>query len=66
MDTAVDASGEEPLDPFKDAQELIKGAGAIFNKLDPDFGRQFQEMNNFGLLDLASRKGKAPEGIKIL
>ena len=61
-DTAVDASGEEPLDPFKDAQELIKGAGAIFNKLDPDFGRQFQEMNNFGLLDLASRKGKAPGG----
>ena len=61
-DTAVDASGEEPLAPFKDAQELIKGAGSIFNKLDPDFGRQFQEMNDFGLLDLASRKGKAPGG----
>ena len=61
-DTAVDALGEKPLAPFKDAQELIKATGSIFNKLDRDFGLQFQEMNNLGLLDLASRKGKAPGG----
>jgi len=61
-DTAVDALGEKPLAPFKDAQELIKGTGSIFNKLDRDFGLQFQDMNNLGLLDLASRKGKAPGG----
>ena len=61
-DAAVDALGEKPLAPFKDAQELIKTTGSIFNKLDPDFGRQFQEMNDLGLLDLASRKGKAPGG----
>jgi oligoendopeptidase F len=61
-DTAVDALGEKPLTPFKDAQELIKATSIIFNKLDHDFGLQFQEMNNLGLLDLASRKGKAPGG----
>ena len=61
-DTAVDALGRQPLVPFKDAQELIKGAGTIFNKLDHDFGSQFQEMKDLGLLDLASRKGKAPGG----
>ena len=61
-DTAVDALGEKPLAPFKDAKELIKATGSIFNKLDRDFGLQFQEMNNLGLLDLASRKGKAPGG----
>ena len=30
--------------------------------MDRDFGLQFQEMNELGLLDLASRKGKAPGG----
>jgi oligoendopeptidase F len=58
----VDASGEKPLVPFKDAQELVKRTGSIFNQLDHDFGSQFQEMNDLGLLDLASRKGKAPGG----
>ena len=61
-DTLVDALGEKPLVPFKDARGLIKAAGSIFNKLDHDFGLQFQEMNELGLLDLASRKGKAPGG----
>ena len=61
-DTSVDAVGKKPLAPFKDAHGLIKGAGSIFNKLDHDFSLQFQEMNKWGLLDLASRKGKAPGG----
>ncbi len=61
-DTAVDAQGKKALNPFKDAEDLIKRTGSIFNKLDPDFGRQFQEMNTLGLLDLSSRKGKAPGG----
>jgi len=61
-DTAVDPSGKKPLAPFKDAQGLIKATGSIFNKLDPEFGLQFQTMDKSGLLDLASRKGKAPGG----
>lgn len=61
-DTAVDPQGKKPLAPFKEVAELIKAAGMIFNKLDADFARQFQEMNTLGLLDLGSRKGKAPGG----
>ena len=61
-DTAVDAAGEKPLTPFNDAAGLIKGTGAIFKRLDRDFGLQFQDMEKWGLLDLASRKGKAPGG----
>ena len=61
-DTAVDALGQKPLAPFKEARELIKTTRSIFNKLDRDFGLQFQEMKDLGLLDLASRKGKAPGG----
>ena len=61
-DTAVDPSGAKPLAPFKDTQELIKRTAIIFNKLDRDFGLQFKEMEEMGLLDLASRRGKAPGG----
>jgi oligoendopeptidase F len=61
-DIAVDALGEKPLVPFKDPQELINKTGSIFKKMDRDFGLQFQEMDKLGLLDLASRKGKAPGG----
>jgi len=61
-DTAVDALGQKPLAPFKDAKDLIKATASIFNKLDPQLGGQFQEMDNLGLLDLSSRKGKAPGG----
>ncbi|MDE2027915.1 MAG: M3 family oligoendopeptidase, partial [Candidatus Omnitrophica bacterium] len=61
-DTAVDPLGQKPLAPFKEAGDLVRGTGAIFNKLDPDFAGQFQEMEKLGLLDLASRKGKAPGG----
>lgn len=61
-DAAVDALGKKPLAPFKDAQELINKTETIFNKLDHDFGLQFKEMKDLGLLDLASRKGKAPGG----
>ena len=61
-DMSVDALGEKPLAPFKDASGLIRSTGTIFNKLDREFGLQFQEMDQWGLLDLASRKGKAPGG----
>ncbi|MDE2214323.1 MAG: M3 family oligoendopeptidase [Candidatus Omnitrophica bacterium] len=61
-DTSVDPLGEKPLAPFSQPQELIRGTSAIFNKLDGDFGLQFAEMEKLGLLDLASRKGKAPGG----
>ncbi|MBF0504940.1 MAG: M3 family oligoendopeptidase [Candidatus Omnitrophica bacterium] len=61
-DTMVDPMGKKPLAPFKDVQQLVQGAYTIFNKLDKDFGIQFKEMMDRGLLDLASRPGKAPGG----
>ncbi len=61
-DGGVDPLGRQPLKPFNDVKELINGSQKIFNRLDGQLGKQFNEMNEMGLLDLASRKGKAPGG----
>lgn len=61
-DLAVDVEGREPLSPFANVDELCSKASTIFERLHPDFGRQFQEMRSCGHLDLESRKGKAPGG----
>ena len=61
-DLAVDPSGEPPLKPFSDVNDLISGASEIFRRTDPELGEQFHHMTSDGLLDLASRKGKAPGG----
>ncbi len=61
-DTSVDPLGRSPLKPFQKVEELIQGINRIFHHIEPDFGRQFQEMIEMGLLDLESRKGKAPGG----
>ena len=61
-DTAVDPEGRPPLAPFETVDELMAGAQEIFTRTDPVLGRQFDDMRRLGLLDLASRKGKAPGG----
>jgi oligoendopeptidase F len=61
-DTAVDPLGRPPLKPFTDIDELIGGCAKIFHGVDPELGDQFVGMVQAGLLDLASRKGKAPGG----
>ena len=61
-DTAVDPLGRAPLKPFDHPEGLIAGAQAVFTRTDPVLGRQFTSMGQMGLLDLASRKGKAPGG----
>ncbi|MDO8303496.1 MAG: M3 family oligoendopeptidase, partial [Sedimentisphaerales bacterium] len=61
-DTAVDPLGRPPLKPFTKTEELIKGCQNIFNRVDPELGQQFRDMSGLGLLDLDSRKGKAPGG----
>jgi oligoendopeptidase F len=61
-DTAVDPLGRAPLKPFTDVKDLISGCAEIFHQVDPDLGAQFREMVDKGLLDLVSRKGKAPGG----
>jgi oligoendopeptidase F len=58
----VDPQGREPLKPFETIEEYTNGLSKIFGDIDKDFKTQFDEMNELGLLDLASRKGKAPGG----
>ena len=61
-DTSVDPLGRAPLKPFTRVTDLIAGCQDIFHKVDPSLGRQFDQMIEGGLLDLESRKGKAPGG----
>lgn len=61
-DLVVDPEGRPPLRPFSMANELVRGCREIFATVDPDLGRQFGLMADLGLLDLESRKGKAPGG----
>ncbi|HEY4649270.1 MAG TPA: M3 family oligoendopeptidase [Gemmatimonadales bacterium] len=61
-DLSVDPYREKPLHPFTDAAELVSKAKRVFDRVDPSLGREFQTMIDEGLLDLESRKGKAPGG----
>lgn len=61
-DLNVDPQGREPLEPFETIDDYIVRTKKVFSRVDPDFGNQFQEMIDLRLLDLASRKGKAPGG----
>jgi oligoendopeptidase F len=61
-DTAVDPEGLPPLKPFAQPDELTAKAGEVFRRTDPALGDQFATLDRLGLLDLTSRKGKAPGG----
>lgn len=61
-DLSVDPEGLPPLEPFKTADELVRGGQAIFDRVDPELGQQFGRLVELGLLDLENRKGKAPGG----
>ncbi|MFL5402192.1 MAG: M3 family oligoendopeptidase [Gemmatimonadales bacterium] len=61
-DLAVDPYRDAALRPFKNAAELVSKARHVFERVDPLLGREFQTMIDEDLLDLDSRKGKAPGG----
>jgi len=61
-DLAVDPRNRPPLAPFQTAEELCRKCSKTFHRIDPELGRQFDEMVAAGWLDLESRKGKAPGG----
>lgn len=60
----VDAvpTGQQPLNPFTNGQELTDKAIAVYDKLNPFFGNCIRKMKDIKHLDLDSRKGKAPGG----
>jgi oligoendopeptidase F len=61
-DLSVDIWGEQPLQPFSSAEELIEKAIATLRKINPAYGQLLETMRQMNHLDLASRKGKAPGG----
>ena len=61
-DLRVDPDGRPPLAPFEDAAGLVEGAAEVLSKVDPQFSGYFSRMAQLQLLDLESRKGKAPGG----
>lgn len=61
-DTEVDTSGKPALKPFQGPEELTDKSIACFEELNPYFGECLGTMKSRGLLDLESRKGKAPGG----
>jgi oligoendopeptidase F len=61
-DMQVDPDNHPPLRPFKDSKELMEKSATVFDRLHPEFGKNFRRMTKLNLLDLDSRKGKAPGG----
>lgn len=61
-DTKGVAKGLKPLNPFEERDQLVKKSATIFSNLDPRFENLLTTMNQRGMLDLTTRKGKAPGG----
>jgi oligoendopeptidase F len=61
-DFEVDPAGLDALKPFANASQLVDKTRKIFGTLDPYFETCLTTMDNMKLLDLESRKGKAPGG----
>lgn len=61
-DLMADPRGLSPLKPFEQPARFVAAIRSVFERLDAELGRQFAEMFDLGLLDLLSRKGKAPGG----
>ena len=61
-DVLVDPRHRPPLRPFATMDELIAGTEEVFRRVDSSLGDLFHFMWEEKLLDLDSRKGKAPGG----
>ena len=61
-DLGVELERLESLKPFDDVATFVDRAKTIFRRIDATLGEEFELMAREGLLDLESRKGKAPGG----
>ncbi len=61
-DLEVDSSRRPLLRPFAAVTQLVERAQKIFQQLDRPLADGFRMMEEFRLLDLENRKGKAPGG----
>jgi oligoendopeptidase F len=64
-DINVDPLGDSPIKPYDSMDEFKQKLQAIFKQVDPAFGEYFQIMMDENLLDLESRKNKAPGGYSL-
>ena len=64
-DMQGEPQGQEPLKPFESSSSLIENAISIFDQLHPQFGENLRAMQQSNLLDLESRKHKAPGGYNL-
>ena len=64
-DLTVDPFGTSPIKPYETIDEFKTKLHAIFEQVDPAFGKYFQIMIDENLLDLESRKNKAPGGYSL-
>lgn len=64
-DVYVDALGDAPIKPYGSMDEFKAKLHNVFEQVDPTFGEYFQIMMNEDLLDLESRKNKAPGGYSL-
>ena len=61
-DLAVDPQSRPALKPFSTGEELYQGCSRIFHRINAELGEQFDRLHAANMLDLESRKGKAPGG----
>jgi oligoendopeptidase F len=61
-DIYVDIYGKIPLQPFFTSKELLSKTIEIFKRVHPELGEKVSLMKKNNMLDLESRKGKAPGG----
>lgn len=61
-DLPCDPQGLPALKPFTSMKSFVDKTQKIFNRVDGELGGYFETMVENNLLDLASRKGKAPGG----
>jgi oligoendopeptidase F len=61
-DMDCDRYGRAPLRPFQKVADLVDGSLRMFKHVDGELGGYFARMKELDLLDLESRKGKAPGG----
>ncbi|MDG6903083.1 MAG: M3 family oligoendopeptidase, partial [Nitrososphaerota archaeon] len=61
-DMAVDPEGRPPMTPFEEVPGLVAGAAKVVAQIDGQLSGYFAKMVELEVLDLGSRKGKAPGG----
>ena len=64
-DIFVDPLGDSPIKPYESIEEFKTKLHNVFKQVDPAFGEYFQIMMDEDLLDLESRKNKAPGGYSL-